>query len=163
MSEVQKYHRGILRVLPHPICLISTGYGGAVSSSLLALMVMFTPVLTVEFCLVSGLPYYVKWDFTEEKVCSTSGLIILKSLSWSFGNQLSKCIQFIGNACSFYPIQLWLLFCPNLPLLYLHSITQLLLLPKSSLVFLWTNILNIAPAKCFLIFFYVCLWDLISV
>lgn len=57
----------------------------------------------------------------RKKVCSTSGLIILKSLLWSFENQLSKCIQFIGNACSFYPIQLWLLFCPNLPLLYLHS------------------------------------------
>lgn len=67
MSEVQKYHRGIWRVLPHPICLISSSYGGAVSSSLLGLMVTFTPVFTVEFGLVSGLPYYVKWDFTEEK------------------------------------------------------------------------------------------------
>lgn len=66
----------------------------------------------------------------RKKVCSTGGLIMLKSLLWSLGNRLSKGIQFIENACSLYPLQLWLLFWSNLLLLYFHSFYYTALAPS---------------------------------
>lgn len=61
---------------------------------------------------------------------SSSGLIMLKSLLWSLRNKLNKYIHCTGNACSFGPVQLWLIFWPHLPLLYFHSVTQLSFLLK---------------------------------